>query len=94
MINIIFIFTVKSFAKYNFDFELKAYKLNRDNSEITYSLSRTDSDKEYTNQDVILTVNLNKPVYKIDGFVISEDRKKLTKVIKENEKATRRYKSR
>ena len=88
MLNIIFIFSMECFAKYNYKFTLNAYKLSRDSSEITYVLSRTESDKEYTNKDVTLTIDFNKPIYEIDGFTISENRKKLTKVIKENEKNT------
>ena len=85
-LNIIFIFSMECLAKYNYSFTLNAYKLSRDSSEITYILSRTESDKEYTNKDVTLTIDFNKPIYQIDGFTISEDRKKLTKIIKENEK--------
>lgn len=88
MINIILILSLEVLAKYNYKFTLNAYKLNRDASEITYTLKRSESDKEYTNQDVILTINLNKPIYAIDGFTISEDRKILTKTITENEKNT------
>lgn len=88
MINIILILSLEVLAKYNYKFTLNAYKLNRDASEITYTLKRSESDKEYTNQDVILTINLNKPIYVIDGFTISEDRKILTKTITENEKNT------
>ena len=79
MINIVLILSVNVFAKYNYKFTLNAYKLNRDSREIIYTLNRTENDKEYTNQDVILTIDLNKPIYEIDGFTISEDRKQLTK---------------
>ena len=88
MLNIIFIFSMECFAKYNYTFTLNAYKLSRDSSEITYVLSRTESDKEYTNKDVTLTIDFNKPIYEIDGFTISKDRKRLTKIITENEKNT------
>ncbi len=88
MINIILMFSIECFAKYNYNFTLNAYKLSRDSSEITYVISRTESDREYTNQDVVLTIDFNKPVYPIDGFTISEDRKQLTKKISENEKST------
>lgn len=88
MINIIFIFSMECLAKYNYKFTLNAYRLSRDSSEITYVLSRTESDKEYTNKDVILTIDFNKTISEIDGFTISEDRKQLTKKISENEKNT------
>lgn len=87
MINIIFIFSMECFAKYNYKFTLNAYRLSRDASEIIYTLSRTENDKEYTNKDVVLTIDFNKPIYEIDGFTISENRKRLTKVITENEKS-------
>ena len=41
MINIIFIFSMECFAKYNYKFTLNAYRLSRDASEIIYTLSRT-----------------------------------------------------
>lgn len=85
LIYIIIFFSVDVFAKYNCKYELKAYKLTRDTSEITYTILRNISEDEYTNQDVVLTIDLNKPVYEIDGFTISEDRKKLSRTISENE---------
>lgn len=87
-LNFILILSIEVFAKHNYTFEINAYHLKRDNSKITYTLSRTGNENEYTNKDVILTINLNKPVYKIDGFAISEDKKTLKKVIKENETNT------
>ena len=88
ILSIITIFSVEVFAKYNYKFTLNAYQFSRDNSEITYTLTKTVEENEYTNQDVTLTINLNKPVYQIDGFTISEDMKTLTKVITENETNT------
>jgi hypothetical protein len=67
---------------------LNAFSLKRDSSEITYTITRTEEDKEYTNQDVLLTILLNKKVESIDGFTISEDGKSLTKNITENESET------
>lgn len=85
---IVLIFSTTNLAKYNYTYTLNAYSLTRDNSEILYEIVKTESDKEYTNQDVLLTINLNKPVYEIDGFNISEDRKTLSKLISENESNT------
>lgn len=74
------------FAKYNYTYKLKAYSLSRDNSEIEYTINQ--SEKEYTNNDVLLTINLNKEVENIDGFSISEDKRKISKIVKENETNT------
>lgn len=75
-------------AKYNYSYTLNAYSLRRDSSEILYEMTRTEEEKEYTNQDVLLTINFNKPIYEIDGFTISEDGRTLTKTIAENETNT------
>lgn len=85
---IVMILQINIYAKYNYKYTLNAFSLNRDNSEITYEIFRTDSDKEYTNKDVLLTINLNKAVEPIDGFDISKDGKILSKTITQNENNT------
>lgn len=76
------------YGKYNYKYTLNAFSLNRDCSEIIYEITKSESDKKYTNKDVLLEINLNKPVEAIDGFCISEDRKKLSKTISQNENDT------
>lgn len=88
MINLIMVLSIEVFAKYNYEVTLNAYQFTRDNSEITYTLTRTEEEKEYTNKDVILTINLNKPIYVVDGFTISNDMKTLNRTITENEEKT------
>ena len=88
IIIIVIIFQTDIYAKYNYRYELNAFSLIRDNSEIVYEISRTGLDKEYTNEDVWLTIKLNKIVEPIDGFSISDDRKQLSKTITQNENAT------
>lgn len=80
---ILFLFQNNALAKYNYVYKLTAYSLNRDNSEIEYTINKSET--EYTNKDVLLTIKLNKEIEEVDGFTISEDNKKLTKLIKENE---------
>ena len=85
IISLFFLLSVECFAKYNYTFRLNAYSFTRDNSEITYTISKGD-ENTYTNKDVVMTINLNKPIYEnIDGFSISEDKKTLTKTFTENE---------
>ncbi len=88
ILTVILILTVNTYAKYNYNFNIKAFSLIRDNSEITYKISRTENEKEYTNKDVTLTIDLNKPIESIDEFNISEDGMRLTKLITENESKT------
>ena len=85
---VIMILEINIYAKYNYKYTLNAFSLNRDSSEIIYEITTSDSDKKYTNKDVLLEINLNKPVETIDGFGISEDRKTLSKTISQNENDT------
>lgn len=66
--------------------KLKAFTLTRDNIPIIYNINK--SNNEYTNQNIVLTIEFNKQVKNIEGFSISQDGKKLTKVIENNETAT------
>lgn len=85
---IILTISINTYAKYNYQYNLKAFSLTRDNSDIIYSISRTENETEYTNKDVMLTINLNKSVENVDGFEISNDGKTLTRLIEENEMNT------
>ncbi len=73
------------FAKYNYTYVLNAYKLARDNTEIKYTILKNISENEYTNKDVLLTINFNKEIGNVEGFNLSKDRKTLTKTLTENE---------
>lgn len=82
------IFSRNLYAKYNYKYNINAFSLARDNSEIIYNIIRTGDESEYTNKDVLLNINFNKEIENVDGFEISEDKKTLTKLIKENETDT------
>ena len=73
------------FARYNLNKSLKAFSLNRDVSEIVYNIKK--SEESYTKDNVTLEIETNKKVENVEGFDISEDGKKLTRVIAENESA-------
>ncbi len=88
MIILLINLSVQVYASYNYTYNFKAFLLNRDVSPIIYNIRRNIDDEIYTNSDVVLSIDLNKPVDKIDGFDISEDGMKLTKTIKENETQT------
>lgn len=76
------------YAKYNYTYNFRAFSLSRDNSEITYNIIKTGESNQYTNKDILLTIDLNKSVEPIEGFSISEDGKRLTRLISENENKT------
>lgn len=71
------------YAKYVYQFEETIIELARDSNppicSVTYSV------EEMTNKNVIVTITANKEVQQISGFVLSEDKKKLTKEISKNE---------
>ena len=46
--------------------KIKAFSLARDNEKITYIISK--SNNEYTNQDILLTIELNKKMKEVEGF--------------------------
>ena len=77
--------SLKTYAKYTYKFELNSYELIRDNSEIKYQLEISDYEKKYINKDVLLKIIFNKEIEPIDNFIISEDRKCLSKIVTENE---------
>lgn len=88
VILIILALSIETFAKYNYTYILTAYKLSRDDTEITYTITKNIEDDVYTNKDILLTISLNKPVDNVYGFDLSEDRKTLTRLLTENESQT------
>ena len=78
----VMIVTTNSYAKYNYNLFLDAFSLSRDSSEIIYNISK--STNEYTNTDVIVEIEANKKIEAIEGFNLSEDGKKLTKIYADN----------
>lgn len=85
--SIIFVFILSKniYAKYKYIFKLDCYELTRDSSEIEYQLEISDSNKEYTNNDVLIKIIANKEIEPVENFEISEDRRILTRLITENE---------
>ncbi len=75
----------KIYAKYQYIFHLEAFSLSRDASDILYSIEKIPSEENYTNQDVILKIVANKEIEPIEGFMLSEDKRTLTRVIPKNE---------
>lgn len=80
--------SVYVYAGYNYTYNFKAFSLTRDDSPITYNIRKNVGDDIYTNKDVSLFIDLNKPVDKVEGFNISENGTQLTKIISENEAQT------
>lgn len=76
------------YAKYNYQFILDAFSLNRDTTDIAYKIEKSISDNTYTNKDVILKIIANKPIGEIEGFKLDDSRMTLTKTISQNENKT------
>ncbi len=74
---------VKAQGKYNISSKLLAFSLSKDNIPIFYRINK--SEEKYTNQNVLLSIDTNKPVKEVEGFELSQDRKKLTKIVENNE---------
>lgn len=77
------ILTHNTYAKYRYDFDETIIQLTRDANppicHVTYSI------EEWTNQNVMITITANKEIEQVSGFVLSEDKKVLTKEVSENE---------
>ncbi len=71
------------YAKYNLILETNKISLSRDTSLPRYEISY--SQKDWTNQDVIITLRTDKEVENIDGFDTIETGKLFSKVISQNE---------
>ena len=85
-IAIVMMLSYTAYARYNYAIVLNAFSLTRDSSEIQYTIKKSTS--EYTNKDVSLEINTNKPIEGVEGFELSEDNKKLTKLFSENDTNT------
>ncbi len=83
---LIMIINFNVYAMYHYDYRINAFSLTRDISKITYSLQK--SDNEYTNKDVTLEITTNKKIYPIEGYLLSDDGKKLTKNFTKNDTET------
>lgn len=81
----IFLLSNQIYAKYNYQFVLDAFSLNRDNSEITYQIEKSIGDDVYTNQDVVLKIIANKEIEPVEGFELDTSRTILTKTVSSNE---------
>lgn len=80
--------SVSVYANYNYIYTFKAFSLTRDDIPITFNIRKSIDDGVYTNKDIVLSIDFSKPIDKIEGFEISEDGKRLTKTIGENESQT------
>lgn len=76
------------YAKYNFIISMDAFSLNRDVSEILYTIEKSNNTEEYINKDIILKIIFNKKIEPIEGFELDESKKILTKNITQNEEKT------
>ena len=73
------------YAKYTYNFDDIVIELTRNSVPIIATVSY--STEEWTNENVIITIKTNKEVEQVSGFVLSEDKKTLTKEVSQNESA-------
>ena len=71
------------YAKYVYKFEEEIIELTRD--DLAPICSVNYSEENPTNENVIVTINCNKEVQPANGFVLSEDKKTLSKELSQNE---------
>ena len=82
-----FSITIKSYAKFNYNFNIKAFSLTRDTSEIIYEMNKIENFSE-NKRSILLIIKTNKPIENVEGFEISEDKTSLTRLIDKNESKT------
>ena len=82
-----FSITIKSYAKFNYNFNIKAFSLTRDNSEIIYEMNKIENFSE-NKKSILLIIKTNKPIEDVEGFEISDDKTILTRLIDKNESKT------
>lgn len=70
-------------AKY-FKYNLEVFDINLDKRDLEYNLYVSESDRKYTNKDVIFQIKCNKEIKSIPGFNMSSDETCLTKTYHEN----------
>lgn len=72
-----------SYCKYSYVFEETAMKFTKDITPPRCTISY--SSQEYTNENVVVTIESDKEIEQTSGFELSDDKKKLTKVCYVNE---------
>lgn len=70
-------------AKY-FKYEFEVLDINIDKRNLEYEIYVSQSDKKYTNKDVLVQIKCNKEIKNIPGFELSDDKTCLTKIYQEN----------
>lgn len=79
------LFSKNIYAKYNYIISMDAFSLNRDTSEILYTIEKNNISDEYINEDIIFKIIANKQIEPVEGFELDESKKILTRIISENE---------
>lgn len=82
---VIFILVLNNYvyAKYIYDFDEVIINLKREKTNPSCQVSY--STEEWTNENVIITITSDKEIQPVSGFVLSDDKKILTKEVSENE---------
>ncbi len=80
--------SITNYAKYNYSYKVTAFSLKIPDSQILYEINMSNNGIGYTNQNVEIMISFNKEINSVDGFSLSADRKKLSRIVEENEKNT------
>lgn len=80
--------SITNYAKYNYLYKVTAFSLKIPDSQILYEINMSNNGIGYTNQNVEIMISFNKEINSVDGFSLSADRKKLSRIVEENEKNT------
>jgi hypothetical protein len=75
----------KTYAIYNYKYTLKAFSINKINTNLTYKITKTKENSEYTNENVVITIYFNNQIKPVNGFELSSNQMVLTRVVTENE---------
>lgn len=79
------ILTLDTYAKYNYKYTLSAYSLTRNASQIYYGLTTSKKIMQDGSEYVLVKIIFDRPMYNIEGFECSEDKKTFTRNVIKNE---------
>lgn len=83
IMSILYLIIQFSLSKYNYKISVEAFEFTRDTSLPIVNISY--STEEPTNRPVTVTIQVDKEVLAVDGFIWNKEKKTLTKIVTENE---------
>ena len=83
IMSILYLIIQFSLSKYNYKISVEAFEFTRDTSLPIVNISY--STEEPTNRPVTVTIQVDKEVLAVEGFIWNKEKKNLTKIVTENE---------